>query len=198
MLTMQRSTLSFAAIIIFAVIVAIFVVRKGIDAADELERLDNGAFAVHRTLLAQELDSDDRVPDISNWKIYQNEKYGFEIKYPEGHTLYSSLEQDRLIPVTISSDSVAISVDETQAICCESTSLVIQVGNVTGRELQNPRLQRTGFNNLNVLLLIGEGNLGSVYKILYLKSPSGVWVKIIQNAQSDLLDQILSTFKFIK
>ena len=62
MLTMQRSTLSFAAIIIFAVIVAIFVVRKGIDAADELERLDNGAFAVHRSALEQELDSDNRAP----------------------------------------------------------------------------------------------------------------------------------------
>lgn len=118
MLTMQRSTLSFAAIILFAVLVAIFLVRKGNDAANELERLNNGAFGVHRVALAEELDSDNRTPDISNWKMYSNKKYGFEVKYPNDYFLK---ETDRRQTAMSSSFGVIISTPETQKFL-ESTT----------------------------------------------------------------------------
>ena len=98
MLTMQRSVISFLAIIIFGTGAAIFVVKKGNDAADEIERLNEEVFSVHRAAFVQLSDdvSKNGIIDTSNWKIYRNEKYGFEFRYPGDITVIFNKETDTL------------------------------------------------------------------------------------------------------
>lgn len=103
MLNVQRSVISFIVIIVFGIGAAIVVVKKGNDAADELERLNSRVFAVHRAALAQGSDdeSGSGIVDTSNWKTYRNEKYGFEMKYPEFWEVYDHSSERMLLDIAI-------------------------------------------------------------------------------------------------
>jgi hypothetical protein len=132
----------------------------------------------------------------ADWKTYRSDKYGFELMYPSTHTPYMRVENDQLVAADPSSYVVTIAENEAQAICCEPYTLSIQSDNTVGLELQDPQLEPITLDGRDALVVIGEGNLGSVYKKIYVENPAGIWIKIVQSAESDFLDQVLSTFKF--
>lgn len=136
--------------------------------------------------------------DISDWKPYRNEKYGFEFDYPSHLTPFSAIKNDKLIPADSSAGRVVVAENEKKVICCEPFTLTFEIGEAAdGMYLQNLD-KKTSFNTYDAVILYGEGNLGSVYKQIAV-TPDGRSIMLITlNAKSELLERILSTFKFTK
>lgn len=69
--------------------------------------------------------------ETAGWKTYRNEKYGFQIKYPDNHTAWKSIDQKKevLIPAGIDSEFIGITEMEKQLFCCEPVTLGITVEN---------------------------------------------------------------------
>ena len=126
MLNIQRSVVSLIIIIAFGTGSAIFVVKKSNEAADELERLNSGVFTVHRAAFTRLSDneSESGIIDTSNWKIYRNEQYGFEVKYPSTFFLFTRTEPNKygiseFAQPTANSRVVKITDKEEMLYCCE-------------------------------------------------------------------------------
>ncbi len=66
---------------------------------------------------------------INSWLNYHNEKYGFDIKYPTDHVIYTGLNQqnETFIPATDKSTKIFIAKNDTQVFCCEPLTLSIEV-----------------------------------------------------------------------
>lgn len=80
----KRSVMSFFVIGFFAVMAALFLVRRGDQAFGEIQRLDNESLGIRRATLAHELSAKEGAAevDVSRWMVYRNAKYGFTFAYP--------------------------------------------------------------------------------------------------------------------
>lgn len=87
----QRSVLTFLLITVIAGAVSFFLLKKADTAINEIDAIQSAPVFVAR----KEYLSDDVgvVANISGWKTYRNEKYGFEIKYPVDFEEYKSLKE---------------------------------------------------------------------------------------------------------
>ncbi|MDP2933789.1 MAG: hypothetical protein Q8N81_06720 [bacterium] len=151
--------------------------------------------------------------EIANWKTYQNKKYGFEIKYPTDHTVYSKIDtqKESLVPADLQSEKIAIAEKENLLFCCEPITLDLFIANenITSREWIDKNytkytnqkeiksIKDIKFAETNATELIAGGNLGSTYRLLVI-SHGGYLLVINQNSESEFLDQVLSTFKLIE
>ena len=78
-----RSSLCFLILLALATGFTVFILTKAQEAVSEINRLSEGQIFLLRNALDA---GSSRVADVSNWKTYRNEKYGFEVRYPSSWT----------------------------------------------------------------------------------------------------------------
>ena len=147
--------------------------------------------------------------DISNWKTYRNEEYGFEIKYPT----YLLLDEVTLDSKTnFYNDYVSIDIDTPENITESKKPNPGSGGNLPffrfgafnpiNKETITPcsvMLKKLVVGGMSVSVCEEEDMSGSMMRISFIKdkivfsAQSGSY----SNANTQLIDQILSTFKFI-
>lgn len=151
--------------------------------------------------------------DTSGWKIYQNDEYGFEFKYPNDHTIFNAINESNqsFIHATPASDDVKIAEKEGLVFCCEPNILEFQIiktkisaedwlkDNKTNLfSADGPKtVDSINFAGRPALQAIDYGRLDSLYKVIIIKDADYLFV-VEQGQASDFFNQILSTFKFIK
>ncbi|TSC78435.1 MAG: hypothetical protein G01um101433_242 [Parcubacteria group bacterium Gr01-1014_33] len=206
----KHSALNFSIFIIFAVAVAIFIISKGMETVAEIDSIDNGGGMTLGTT-ARERQNMQGV-DTFTWKTYRNEKYGFEVRYPSAFIAYTGFSGEEPIEADATSDRFWITRNNGLLRRGEPLTIgtkVIADMSFTPREwldenkenytsLDEIKLVRNiEFAGKNAVELEGGCNIASVCKMYVLRiSPD--YLIVITNADGKDLDQILSTFKFIK
>lgn len=153
------------------------------------------------------------------FKVYRNEKYGFQFTYPKDHTAYTDIDRkkDTLIPAVATSTRIAIADGEWALFCCEASILefLILHTNISPRdwvdfnyheyvgEKDKKRIQSIKditFAGVDALEFIGMDERDFTFKFLII--PRDGYLLIIHrnliypNEESKFLDDILATFKF--
>lgn len=138
---------------------------------------------------------------IKDWKTYRNEKFGFEFTYPSDKTAYSSFDavKEILHPATPDSNSVVVATNEKRVFCCEPITLSITVTpqQTLGSQVDSLSKKTINFGGRVADEYRGAGNLGSIYRMIRVRIGASD-ITITQNAQDDMLDEILATFRFFK
>ena len=153
--------------------------------------------------------------NTSSWKTYRNEEYGFEVRYPidEVVNIYQNTDcqKEVFIPASSKSNEIYITNRSATFVCnAESYTIgiLIKNENIDAKSWLNANQARYSekeeiesikdivIGGRNAIELIGNSNIGSVYKLIVIQMPNYLIV-IQQNAENELLDKILSTFKFI-
>lgn len=76
--------------------------------------------------------------ETANWKIYQNEKYGFSLKYPNGWSLKEYYnEEDSFVQVKLKSPDfreIEIEIGGTEVV--KGSEIAVEIGKRNGRNLE--------------------------------------------------------------
>ena len=131
-------------------------------------------------------------PDIqdltADWKTYRNEEYGFEVKYPSFFEV--AFRDDYVTDLIALSDKIGSASD---------IVILPQGEHDRGLPFEDPVKSDVVLGGIRAQQLEW-----SHLKIIYIKDPLRNWnqhgrVEVLyENSSKDLLDQILSTFKFIE
>ena len=75
------------------------------------------------------IQEEDNKKDILSWKTYRNDKYNYEIKFPEEYSTleWANAEKNEIIPVKWNSQNIYIANKPEMFLCCMTTSLSIKV-----------------------------------------------------------------------
>lgn len=141
-----------------------------------------------RKLFRREVDISHFLPLGS--RIYQSEKYGFEIKYPDEAKLFGDFDKDKLI--SIFDDDISEGTGLNIKYLNENSGQVAReiVGNY---EVISDR--NITFNGYSARELIHKSEVGGPYRVILISRGGGTfqikhWV--------GKYDDILSTFKFVE
>ncbi|MFH0937442.1 MAG: hypothetical protein V1808_04075 [Candidatus Daviesbacteria bacterium] len=148
--------------------------------------------------------------DISNWKIYINTKYSYQLQYPSTW-LVRAMDNDKQLEQTSEANFRAVA-DETPDISGFSLSVISNPKNLslTDWVKQNPDngglLPNVNGINSTVVSINGlnwekfdEDSIGTVptgYVKYALAHGGNLYHIVLYSADAKILDQILSTFKF--
>lgn len=71
------------------------------------------------------------IEGVDNWKTYRNEKYNYEINYPETYSIFQGLKQEseETIPIDTKSEKIYITDNPSMFFCCEPVYLSIEILN---------------------------------------------------------------------
>ena len=145
---------------------------------------------------------DDDVPDddiseidTSDWKVYQNKEYGFEMKYPEDFSFWEALNSPK-IPEII---DIGFRPDDLQG-----SVLIITILNIPLQELSthehsvygDPTNERVKIDNL-----AGTKFSGYCSKMIGVQKGEHTFFfssHLMREKEAVIFDQMLSTFKFIE
>lgn len=155
--------------------------------------------------------------DISDWETYRNEKYGYEVKYPEGYTPFSNpfiAKGKPLIPAVPSSNSITIADTEDYnklfddpSISFLSISIYKSDSKTNAREWLTREYFRSseGGNESQITQrvlggrdFVGITNENILPYWLFVSKEGDYFIVIEQTQKSEFLEGILTTFKFIK
>lgn len=146
----------------------------------------------------------------ANWKTYTNTTYGYSFRYPDDHTVYRSVDQQKpaLIPATSTSDTVNVSAEEGMVFCCEPVTVSFTIKNSGDilslasqylqkfEESERPEIKNITFQGKPSIEVNGPGGFNPPYKLLIIPLGGNTSLQIVQNLENPLLTNILSTFKF--
>ncbi|MDB5204863.1 MAG: hypothetical protein JWP09_891 [Candidatus Taylorbacteria bacterium] len=108
---------------LLAVILAILIFGVGLYFGSEFEKL---SLIVPNTVqpVIQNVKT-----DTSDWKTYQNDKYGFKIKYPATYFIFQSADQvkESVTPVSSDSKQIYITGNKDMFFCCEPSYVLIKI-----------------------------------------------------------------------
>lgn len=155
-----------------------------------------------------------KVDETANWTIYKNDKYGFEIKYPNGYSLFQGTDQikAKVIPADLNSQKVFITDKPEMFFCCEPNYISIEILDTYITDLEkylsdqkiinsdnSYRIKTKDyitFNGEQAYQVQSEYGMDSPGNIIIVNHNSKTYY--IKDIALSLSDKIISTFKFLK
>ena len=143
--------------------------------------------------------------DISDWKVYRNEKYGFEVKYPNNYILEKNSEEsinfwteDRYklnSEIILSKGASRLSHNLGIEVANEKWSKEKIDENLKNNEVQKEEIY---LNNIKIIKFLKKSDEGNIY--LNCIQKNNIYIVIYKNDSTSEkeFNQILSTFKFIE
>jgi len=131
-----------------------------------------------------------------SWETYENTAYGFSFQHPSNRTAYSEADAKNreLTAASPRVQKVSIAQDEFAVFCCEPLLLTFTIKDTSKLDIDETlNFEQTTINGYPALLVEGDGGLGDVFKKMYFQLSESQWLVVNQNAESDMLDEVLST-----